>query len=208
MSRAIDLTGKCFGRLVVIRQAGHKRKELAWECLCDCGEKCVSCGYDLRSGKKTDCGNHRKEKLSASNKKHGLYGSKIHSTYYNMKNRCYNPKYYLFEHYGGKGITVCEEWLGEHGLENFYQWSIENGYQENLSIDRIDNSNGYSPENCRWVTMKTQQNNRTNNRLITINGQTKTMKQWADYYGASYSAIQSKIYKGVPDVQAVLEVVG
>lgn len=208
MSRAIDLTGKRFGRLVVIRQAGHKRKEISWECVCDCGEHCVSAGYNLRSGKKTDCGNHKREKISESNKKHGLYGSRIHSIYYNMKNRCYNPKYYLFRHYGGKGVTVCEEWMGDAGIENFYKWSIENGYQETLSIDRIDNAKGYSPDNCRWTTMKDQQNNRTNNRRITINGETKTMMQWANHFGVSYSAIQSKIYKGVPDAQAVLEVVG
>lgn len=120
-----------------------------------------------------------------------------------MKNRCYNPHYYLFKNYGGKGISVCDEWLGEHGFESFAKWAFENGYKKELSIDRIDNALGYSPQNCRWVDMKTQQNNRTNNRRITANGETHTMAEWSRISNIHYSTIQRRLKNGWREADAV-----
>lgn len=180
MSNKYDLHGTRFGRLLVIEESGRKHKEIVWKCKCDCGKYADVTSSNLRSGHTKSCGCLQIDRTKASNTKHGLYGSPIHRTYYNMKNRCYNPHYHLFFHYGGKGITVCDEWLGEKGLENFTEWSKSHGYSPYLSIDRIDNSKGYSPSNCRWVDMKAQQNNRTNNHIINISGISRTLKQWSE----------------------------
>lgn len=120
-----------------------------------------------------------------------------------MKTRCYNPHYYLFAHYGGKGVTVCDEWLGEDGFQRFYDWSVHNGYSAELSIDRIDNAKGYSPNNCRWVDMKTQQNNRTNNRVIRVGEESHTMAEWATVSGIRYATIQSRLQRGWSEEDAV-----
>lgn len=203
MSTKIDLTGGRFGRLRVIGEAGRKRKEVLWECVCDCGNTVFVPGYSLRKGHTKSCGCLVSEKAKEANTKHGLYGTRIHGVYTNMKTRCYNPKYYLFKRYGGRGITVCDEWLGPDGLSNFVSWALKNGYSENLSLDRIDNDKGYSPDNCRWVTMKQQQNNRSNNRIITVNGVKKTMAEWADATEASYATLQWHVKAG--DVENYLK---
>ena len=196
MSKKIDLTGDRFGRLKVIREYGRKRKEVTWLCQCDCGNQIVVNGYALRRGTTKSCGCYMRDQVKKSNKKHGLYDSRIHTIYYNMRNRCYNPNYYLFAHYGGKGITICDKWLGENGLINFYNWSISHGYADNLSIDRKDNSVGYSPTNCRWVSMREQQNNRTNNRILTYNNESHTMAEWARLLNVTYGALQQHVKKG------------
>lgn len=201
-SRKIDLTGKRFGKLVVIRENGRKRKEVQWECLCDCGKKVDVSGYNLRTGHTTSCGCMKGHTESHSFRYQHRHDP-IASIYTNMKTRCYNPNYYLFHHYGGKGITLCDEWLGENGFENFYRWSLLHGYQPGLSIDRIDNSKGYSPDNCRWVNMKEQQNNRTNNRLITAHGETHTMAEWSAISGICYGTLQRRIYSGWDESDAV-----
>ena len=196
MSRKIEMVGGRYGRLTVIEEAGRIRKEALWRCKCDCGnEVCVS-GYYLRSGHTKSCGCLIPERTKEANITHGLYGTRIHRIYTNMKTRCYNPNYYLFNRYGGHGITICDEWLRANGLANFHKWSIENGYSEKLSIDRIDNKKGYSPDNCRWVTMSDQQNNRTNNRVFIVNGKAKTMAKWAEELGVSYCTLQRHAKSG------------
>lgn len=98
-----------------------------------------------------------------------------------------------YKAYREKGIKVCEEWKGEDGFFNFYNWSMKNGYSDNLTIDRIDGNKGYNPQNCRWVDYKTQNNNLSRNRLIEYNGQTKTMSEWADYLEIPYARLNSRI---------------
>lgn len=196
MSVKINLAGQRFGQLTVIEESGRIRKEVAWKCKCDCGNYVTVAGYNLRSGHTRSCGCYMKEKAISVNKRHGLYGTRIHGIYTNMKTRCYNPNYYLFNRYGGRGITVCDEWLGENGLLRFWEWSEKNGYDSNKSIDRINNDKGYSPDNCRWVTMKDQQNNRTNNRVVEVSGVSKTMKQWSESLPVSYGTLQRHAKKG------------
>lgn len=117
--------------------------------------------------------------------KHGLSRSRINTTYRHMKDRCTNHKSQYYSDYGGRGIFVCDEWLGEFGFINFYNWAVANGYDENLTLDRIDNNKGYSPENCRWATCSQQNCNKRNNHYITIDNQKKTVKEWCDIYGIS-----------------------
>jgi len=111
-----------------------------------------------------------------------------------MKGRCYNPKTNGYKYYGGKGITVCEEWL--NSSKAFYKWALNNGYESNLTIDRIENDGNYEPDNCRWATHKEQQNHKTNNVFVEINGETKTASQWTEETGISSSAIINRLGKG------------
>lgn len=108
-----------------------------------------------------------------------------------MKDRCYNPNDKRYKNYGGRGIKVCDEWL--NSFENFYNWTVNNGYQEGLTIDRIKVDGNYEPSNCRWADMETQSNNRTTNINITYQGQTKTLKQWCDIYNLNYKSAHAKI---------------
>lgn len=107
--------------------------------------------------------------------KHGSSRTRLYSIWFGMKRRCQDPRSKDFACYEAKGIKVCKEWNND--FSSFKAWSLIHGYSEKLSIDRIDNSKGYSPENCRWATMKEQQNNRSSNRFVTYNGETKTVKQ-------------------------------
>ena len=133
--------------------------------------------------------------------------SRLTAIHNGIKYRCYNPKYKGYKNYGERGITVCNEWLNTErvylaphvtatkGFIAFRDWALANGYKGNLTLDRIDNNKGYSPENCRWVTAKVQNNNRRSNLLITYNGQTKTLHQWCDELNLSYSKIFQRLYR-------------
>lgn len=117
-----------------------------------------------------------------------------------MKDRCYRKSDKKYKNYGGRGIRICDEWLGKEGFLKFRKWSYENGYDENApfgqcTIDRIDVNGNYCPENCRWVDMKTQANNRTNNNYIFHNGQTKTLSEWAKFYGVNQDTLWRRIYQ-------------
>lgn len=122
-----------------------------------------------------------------------MYKTKIYKAHSAMKDRCKNPSNKKYAIYGGRGIKVCDEWLGENGFINFYNWSMKNGYADGLSIDRIDPNGNYEPSNCRWTDYKTQSNNTSRNRYITYNGKTQTMAQWADELGISYQTLNSRI---------------
>lgn len=95
-----------------------------------------------------------------------------------MNERCYSPKAINYKNYGARGIKICDEWKND--FTAFYNWAIANGYDDKLSIDRIDNDGNYEPNNCRWVTRKKQCNNRRSNRLIECNGKIQTLQEWAD----------------------------
>lgn len=108
-----------------------------------------------------------------------------------MKSRCFNPNRKNYPRYGGRGITVCDEWLK---FEPFYEWAMSNGYTDELSIDRIDNDGNYCPENCRWVGAKTQANNKTNSDIIELNGDRHTIAEWAEITGIGYATIYARIH--------------
>lgn len=113
-----------------------------------------------------------------------------------MRKRCYKPKSNCYKNYGGRGITVCDEWMGKDGQKNFYKWAVENGYKKGMTIDRIDNNGNYTPDNCRWATPKTQAYNRSTNSYITIHGKTQTVSEWADEIGISRGAMQNRLRYG------------
>lgn len=125
--------------------------------------------------------------------KHGGKGTKLYEIWCSMKARCYNPNLKVYRHYGGRGISVCEEWL--HDFVPFEKWAVANGYKEDLSLDRIDNNKGYSPDNCRWATRVQQANNQRTTIKIAYNGETKTLHEWAVVLGIKPATLYYRIYK-------------
>lgn len=158
----IDLTGQRFGRLTVIGRAENDQRGLArWLCKCDCGNEKVIRGDHLRKGCIQSCGCWQREIERESGLKtrtHGMTKTRPYRIWIHMRSRCYDKKCHAYNRYGGRGITVCEEWRND--FQAFYDWAISHGYSDDLSIDRIDNDKGYSPDNCRWATAKEQNKNR------------------------------------------------
>lgn len=113
--------------------------------------ECVFC-KKIQNVKPSSLFNEKHTSCLCRTKKHGMIKTQIYSAYHNMKYRCYTKTAHEFENYGGKGIRVCDEWLGENGFSNFYEWSKKNGFKEGLSIDRIDPNKNYCPDNCQWIT--------------------------------------------------------
>ena len=199
----VDLTGKRFGRFLVLRQGERVSGKIGWVCQCDCGTIKLVPGGNLTKGLTKSCGCLRKEMMKEKATKHNLCGTKLYNAYNNMKKRCYDPKCDHYKWYGEENKGVCDEWLGPDGFKNFADWSLINGFEEGLQIDRIDNSKGYSPDNCRWVPPKENCRNKRNNHLITIDGETKTLTEWCDIYDAPYSRTSIRIKKGWDAVKAL-----
>lgn len=128
------------------------------------------------------------------NYKHGRKNTRLYRIWANMKTRCYNTHSTHYKRYGGRGITVCEEWKND--FKAFYDWSMTNGYAENLTIDRIDNNGNYEPLNCRWVTVKEQSANRCNNRYVAIEGETKALSEWCEIYNINYKTVRDRLRRG------------
>lgn len=193
MARYIDITGKRCGRLTVIREVGNDgRGEKKWLCKCDCGNETIVKSSKLRNGITRSCGCLQKEMRDNGNHKtHGMTNTKLYVIWCNMKKRCLSPGDIMYAHYGGRGITVCEEW--QNDFCRFSEWSLTNGYKEGLSIERIDVNGNYEPDNCKWITKTEQYLNRTDSHFITAFGKTKTIKEWADESGLKYDTIERRI---------------
>ena len=198
--KLIDLTGQRFGRLVVLERAENaKDKHPQWLCKCDCGNTKVVKGSHLRKGDIVSCGCYAREQRLLSTTKHGFARTKLNYRYENMISRCYNPKDKNYINYGARGIGVCDEWRNDS--RTFYFWAIEHGYDEDANymqctLDRIDVNGDYSPENCRFVDIKTQCNNRTSNHLITYNGETHNLAGWEEKTGIKRGTIARRLKLG------------
>lgn len=182
-----DRLGQRYGRLLVTERAPNKSAtdtNARWKCVCDCGRETVQYGQDLKKGKVISCGCWNDEKRY----KHGMAKTAIYNIWQHIHQRCENPKDAAYENYGGRGIKVCERW---NSFENFVaDMGIRpTGY----SIDRINNDGNYEPSNCRWATTKQQLNNRRNNRVLELNGERKTVAEWADQLGVKYDLIRNRV---------------
>lgn len=194
MSKALNLCGLRFGRLVAIKRVENSKSGKAkWLCRCDCGNEKIIFATNLVRGLTHSCGCLNKEIVADRFSKHHLSENTLYKTWSNMKKRCINPKSTSFNLYGGRGIRVCDEWLSD--FTAFYEWAISSGYQDSLTIDRIDVNGNYCPENCRWVDRLTQANNCRTNHYLTYNGVTKTISEWARTIGVSDSVIRQRISK-------------
>ncbi len=118
-----------------------------------------------------------------------------------MKTRCYNPRGSNYDRYGGRGITICDEWLSDFKI--FYDWSVLNNYSDELTIDRINNDGDYEPSNCRWTTMQTQSRNRSDNKIITLYGKSKPLCVWCEEYKINYNTVQSRLDRGWSEIDSI-----
>lgn len=198
LSKVIDLTGKRFNRLLVLKLDYCKKrtnggKEYFWLCQCDCGNLISVRGSTLKNNSTQSCGCLQREIAQSVNTIHGKYNTKLHDIYYSMKQRCYNTKNKRYKDYGGRGIIICVDWL--NNFMTFYNWAINNGYKEGLTIDRIDVNGNYEPSNCRWITRAEQPKNRRNNIFITYNGKTQIASEWAKELNLSRTTIYRKLKK-------------
>lgn len=185
----IDITGKRFGQLTVIKISPKRNSssDILWECICDCGNNKLVTSGNLRHGLVVACGCRR------GNPTHGDWNKRIRIIWVNMMRRCYTVKDKQYNSYGGRGIKVCKVW---HNYTVFKEWAYENGYADDLTIERIKVNKGYSPSNCRWATMKEQNNNRRNNTFVNIGGSVKTIAQWCEFYGIKQSQVLKRQNRG------------
>lgn len=191
MGKFQDLTGQKFGRLKVIKRVENKGRQTMWLCKCDCGNEKIVRGSHLINGYIKSCGCLNKEILRQRCSKHLQSKTRLHQIWLRMKQRCVNKNLECYKNYGGRGITVCDDWKND--FMSFYSWSMQNGYKNDLSIDRIDNNGNYEPSNCRWADRKTQARNTRSNRLITYNGQTHCISEWAEILNISKTILQDRI---------------
>lgn len=198
MGHFIDITGEKFGRLTAIEHIkGCRGNPPKWKCICECGNITYVETNKLKSGHTTSCGcklQEVKDSIANLNKTHGQSNTRLYQTWQNMRERCYSTKNKVYDYYGGRGIGVCDDW--RYNFSSFYEWAMQNGYNDKLTIDRIDVNKGYSPDNCQWVTMKQQCRNKRNNLYLDYNGESISMAELAERTGMNYSTLQDRIRRG------------
>lgn len=197
MSHCINLVGNKYNRLLVVGKTDKRTKDgcVLWQCVCDCGNKVLVSTTNLKSNHTKSCGCIKDELIKTLSKKycttHGKRNTRLYNIYQHMRARCYNINNKDYNSYGGRGIKICDEWKND--FLSFYNWSMNNGYQDDLTIDRIDVNGNYEPKNCRWATRLVQNNNKRNLHYITYKGVTKTLSEWCTYFNLNYNTIERRI---------------
>ena len=195
-----DLTGQKFGLLTVIKldhtvqKFNEKRQKNGilyfYKCICECGQEKIVNGYYLMSNKVKSCGCL---KHKGTNFSHRLGRPDTYSHWSNIKTRCFNKNNKKYKSYGGRGITVCKEWLD---FKNFHYWAINNGYKKGLSIERIDVNGNYEPDNCKWIPMEQQSKNRRCVINYSLNGKKMNINEWTKFLGCGKETIRERIKRG------------
>lgn len=194
-SNFVDLTGRRFGRLFVVENVGKDKFEKhRWLCVCDCGNTKIVTGNCLCSGMTSSCGCIRIENTIKAKTTHGLSKTRLYNIWGEIVQRCTNAKCKQYKNYGGRGIKMCDEW--RWNFESFYEWSINNGYHNDLTIDRINNDGNYEPDNCRWTTIIVQANNKRNNHYVEYKGRRYTVKELDRLLCGGAGFIARRLYKG------------
>jgi len=198
MPKLVDQTGKKYHRLTAIKYFRNGEHAGRWLWKCDCGNTIIPQTGAVTWGRTKSCGclNDERRKSGLNRMEHGDAKRNDRKVLYNkwasMLSRCRNPHNKAYKYYGGRGITVCEAWKK---YENFMIWAYNTGYRDDLSIDRIDNDEGYNAKNCRFVKRKEQNRNKKNNRMLTYNGETKCVGAWAEELGVTYALLYGLVYR-------------
>lgn len=197
MPKIIDLTGQRFGRWLVIRAEGvNKFGSRLWLCECECGNRKVVNGSELRRGASKSCGCLNRELARERLYQHGEAGTAIYREWSRMKRRCRGTTAYDKSHYSDRGIKVCDQWTNDFESFRDYVTGLPDYEKPGYSLDRIENDRGYEPGNVRWASPTTQANNRSNNIVLTYNGETHTQAEWARIVGIKYSTLQRRLLDG------------
>lgn len=213
MGQVIDLTNQRFGRWTVIGRGPIKvskngASRITWHCICDCGNEANVVACNLRGGKSVSCGCLRREKCSSRMKKintmHGDTYTRLFRIWNGIKTRCYNKNATAYPNYGGRGITMCEEWKID--FTAFRDWAILNGYEEDLTCERINNNMGYFPDNCRWISRAAQQKNKRTSRFLTLDGESHVVSEWAEITGIHKDTILKRLESGWTVEKALTEI--
>lgn len=205
--KADDLTGRRFGHLIAVKKDNSRvtpsgKKVVIWECICDCGSRKKVSACHLKSEHTTSCGCISREisrtRKLGSGKLYGKGYDRLVNVWKAMLGRCENPNNHAYKNYGGRGISVCEEW---HNFSNFQKWMLDNGYDINAetgktTIDRINNDEGYRPNNCRITTNSIQALNRRSNIIVTYDGNTYVLKELCKKYNFNYQLVHSRLKRG------------
>lgn len=192
--KTIDMTGKRFGHLTVIKRSGTQtypcgQKKTTWECKCDCGNTTVVTGGALRSGKSKSCGCSGGRYMKAT-MTHGETNTRLYAIWCGMKSRCSNPHRKAYIDYGGRGIKVCPEWSD---YKVFHDWAISHGYDDSMSIERKNVNGNYCPENCIWIPRAKQADNRRSSLMFTYDGRTQNLTRWAEEVGIKYTTLRDRV---------------
>lgn len=190
-NRRKDLSGKTFGRLTVMHYTHSDSHRVPhYLCKCECGTEKIISSQSLKRGLTVSCGCYHRERHHV----HGITGHPLLDVYRHMKDRCSDPTYHAYKDYGGRGITVCDEWMND--AKAFYDWAVSNGYKEGLTLDRVDNNGNYEPSNCRWATRTEQGNNKRNNIVLEFNGKAMTLHDWARALNINPGTLDSRLRNG------------
>jgi len=210
------MTGQRFGRLVVVERCGtmYKKPISAWLCRCDCGNEKIVPIFHLKNGNTKSCGCLTKEmaserghksKIGERSRKHGDFGTKLYGVWAAMKRRCSNPNVPAYKNYGGRGITVCNDWMA---YQSFKDWAIGTGYKEStgearnkLTLERIDANGPYSPDNCTWIPLKQQAGNHRRNVKIEHDGEMLTLSEISRKTGIKPGTISKRHRQGATSYQ-------
>ena len=198
------MIGDKFNRLIVLEKY-YKHNRLYYKCLCDCGNICYIRGDSIKSGHIKSCGCLHKEvssKLGLKSVIHGKTNTRLYNIYRGIKQRCYNKNNQAYVNYGERGIKMCDEWRND--FITFYNWSMNNGYNDDLTIDRIDVDGNYEPSNCRWVTKSVQNNNTRKTIYLAYSGKFQTFTQWAKELNVNRNTIRQRYYRGYSDKECLL----
>ena len=206
--RRTDITGQKFGKLTVIERNGYTadkdgKRISMWLCKCECGNTATVSQKLLVTGGKKSCGCIRKYYKGNKLEQHGKSHTRIYAIYCRIFTRCENPNDMHYKDYGARGIKICDEW--KNSFQAFYEWAMNNGYKDNLSIDRIDVNGNYEPNNCRWATAEQQQNNRRCNVRYLVNGEELLMKQIVEKYGIPDSTLRGRMKSHNLTMQEAIE---
>ena len=199
MSLEIDITGKKFGNLIAIK----KITSTHWLFKCSCGMEEIKPKDAVMRGISKRCRKCGRAVTGLKNSTHRMSETRLYECWRDMRNRCYLKTQKNYKNYGGRGIKVCDEWKND--FMSFCDWSLKNGYSDNLTLDRIDVNGNYCPENCRWITRKEQSRNTRRNVFITLNGKTQILSDWIKFARISFQTYYNRKKKGFSDSEILLK---